>query len=251
MGRPIQQAHRIQLERTGRRLSGYAWIALFAIALLAWAITIQQAAMTPIMMGVPPLSAFLLVWVVMMVAMMFPSVAPVAILWMNAIEHTASGARRTALVVEFLGGYLTAWIAYGLVAFGAIAAISAATQHSPGSTRWITAGLFAFAGLYQLTPLKRACLRHCRSPLVAMHVYACFSPRARDFRVGLHHGAFCLGCCWGLMAVLIAVGVMNLLAMLLVSVIIFLEKLWRGGEALSRVLGFAFLGLALVEVCRR
>lgn len=203
-----------------------------------------------LMMGVPPLSSFLGLWVIMMVAMMFPSVAPTAILWMNAIERAASGARRILRITTFIAGYLIAWTAYGLIAFGAILGIDALAHGSASNAHSISAALFAFAGLYQLTPLKRACLRHCRSPLVALHVYAGFSPRARDFRVGLHHGALCVGCCWGLMAILIAVGVMNLLAMIAVSAIIFLEKLWHRGEMLARMLGFAFLTLSLVEASR-
>lgn len=238
MGRALQQAHPLQLERTGRRVSGYAWIAFLAIALLAWIFTAQQAAMMP-MMGTPPLPAFLFAWVVMMVAMMFPSVAPTAILWMNAIGSTASGAHRAMRIVAFIAGYVCAWALNGLIAFAIIVMMQRMTTH------WMAGALFAFAGVYQLTPLKRACLRHCRSPFAAFMLYANYSPRFRDFRVGLHHGAFCVGCCWGLMAVLIAVGVMNVPAMIALSALIFLEKIWRGGEMLSRVLGLSFVVLAL------
>jgi predicted metal-binding membrane protein len=226
------------LERSRRRVSGYAWIAFLAIALLAWIFTVQQAAMMP-MMGAPPLPAFLFAWLVMMVAMMFPSVAPTAILWMNAIGSSASGTRRTARVTAFIAGYLAAWTLYGIVAFALIVTMQRVTTH------WIAGALFAFAGVYQLTPLKRACLRHCRSPFAALMMYAGYSPRFRDFRVGLHHGAYCVGCCWGLMAVLVAVGVMNVPAMIALSALIFLEKIWRGGEMVARVLGLAFIVLAL------
>jgi predicted metal-binding membrane protein len=80
-----------------------------------------------------------------------------------------------------------------------------------------------------------------------MH-YATWSPFARDFRVGLHHGAYCVGCCWGLMAILIAVGVMNVPAMLVVSAIIFVEKIWRYGEMLAKALGIIFFALAFVAI---
>src|SRR5690349_5661531 len=168
MGWTLQQAHRVQLERTGRRVSGYAWIAFVAIALLAWIFTAQQAAMMP-MMGAPPLPAFLFAWVVMMVAMMFPSVAPTAILWMNAIGSSASGARRTMRIAAFIAGYLAAWTLYGLLAFALIVKMQSLATH------WIAGALLAFAGVYQLTPLKRACLRHCRSPFAAFMVYASYS----------------------------------------------------------------------------
>jgi predicted metal-binding membrane protein len=204
--------------------------------LIAWVFVLQQTAMNSSMMGVPALPAFLWFWVVMMIAMMFPSVAPMAIVWSNGIVRTATGTERAVRLTAFAGGYLAAWTLYGLLAFVAIAAIP--------QTRLVTAALFAFAGLYQLTPLKHACLRHCRAPFVALMHYAAWPPRARDFRVGLHHGVYCVGCCWGLMAILIAVGVMNLYAMLGVAVIIFLEKIWRRGRMLANALGVAFVAAA-------
>lgn len=201
-------------------------------------------------MGVPSLPAFLPFWVVMMIAMMFPSVAPIAIVWSGGIARTASGSARAARLGAFASGYLVAWAAYGIFAFGAIDAIARAVDMHPDNARWITAGLFAFAGLYQLTPLKHACLRHCRAPFVALVHYATWSPRARDFRVGLHHGAYCVGCCWGLMAILIAVGIMNVYAMLAVAGTIFLEKVWRRGELLAKVLGLVFIALSISVMLR-
>jgi predicted metal-binding membrane protein len=190
----------------------------------------------------------LTLWVVMMIAMMFPSVAPMAIVWSNGIARTASGATRVARMSSFIAGYLLAWTAYGVLAFAAVVAIARASDMHPQDAHWISAGLFAFAGAYQLTPLKRACLRHCRTPFVALMHYAAWSPRARDLRVGLHHGAYCVGCCWGLMAILIAVGVMNVPAMLLVTAIVFFEKVWRYGEVLAKGLGVVFIGLALLQL---
>lgn len=200
------------------------------------------------MMGVPSLPAFLSFWVIMMIAMMFPSVAPTAIVWSNGILRTTSGIAAPARIASFAVAYLVVWTAYGILAFAAIATIAHASDMHPQIARWIAAGLFAFAGLYQLTPLKRACLRHCRAPFVALMHYASWSPRARDFRVGLHHGAYCVGCCWGLMAILIAVGVMNVYAMLAVAAIIFVEKLWRRGELLAKALGVVFLAIAVAEL---
>jgi predicted metal-binding membrane protein len=92
--------------------------------------------------------------------------------------------------------------------------------------------------------MKDVCLRHCRSPMMALLHYGTFKGRLRDLRVGIHHGLYCVGCCWGLMIVLVAVGVMNVAAMALLATVIFLEKLWRRGEVLARVVGVAFLVLA-------
>ena len=108
-------------------------------------------------------------------------------------------------------------------------------------SRW-----WASAGVYQLTPLKDVCLRTCRSPLGMYLKYGSYRGSAVDFRVGLHHGMYCVGCCWALMVVLVGVGVMNLVAMVVLAAVILLEKLWRYGEAAARAVGVAFLVLALL-----
>ena len=96
----------------------------------------------------------------------------------------------------------------------------------------------------EMTPLKTACLKHCRSPMMQLLHYANFRGAARDLRVGMHHGAYCVGCCWGLMVTLVAVGVMNVAAMVGLAAVIFVEKLWQRGEGFSRVVGVGFLVVA-------
>ena len=190
------------------------------------------------------LPLFLAFWVAMMAAMMFPSVAPVAILWTRTIVARATGAERAARIVQFVSGYLVAWAAFGLVAFAALVATERLVGDSTITAKVLGVAIFAAAGLYQLTPLKRACLRHCRSPMTSLFHYANFKGRARDLRVGVHHGLYCVGCCWGLMIVLVAVGVMNVAAMAALAGVIFLEKLWSGGETFAKLVGVAFLVLA-------
>lgn len=214
-----------------------AWVALLGLAAAAWIYTVQQTHAS--MSGTQSFTAFLLVWTVMMIAMMFPSVAPTAIVWMNTVAREASALRRITRMTAFLAGYVTAWAVYGVFAF---------FMSSPSHR--IAAAVLLFAGVYQLTPLKRACLRHCRSPFAALIHYASFKGRTRDFRVGLHHGTYCVGCCWSLMLVLIAAGMMNLFAMVLLSAIIFFEKVWRGGEMLSRFVGFAFVAFGMIYLLR-
>jgi predicted metal-binding membrane protein len=223
-----------------------AWIALTALAALAWAVTIAQArgmGVGPGTMGMA-LPLFLAMWVAMMAAMMFPSVAPVAILWTKVIRGKADGAQRVARLVQFVGGYMIAWTAYGLLAFAALIGTQKLVDFSAEGAKWLGVGIFAVGGLYQLTPLKDACLRHCRSPMMAMFHYANFKGAWRDLRVGVHHGLYCVGCCWGLMLVLVAVGVMNVAAMAGLAAVIFLEKLWRRGPILSRAVGVVFLAVA-------
>jgi predicted metal-binding membrane protein len=230
----------------GFRQAALAWGVFIVLAALAWVATIRQASGMGIEAGTMGmvLPLFLVMLVLMMAAMMFPSVAPVSIRWVRAIARRADAGSRGLRMALFVSGYLIAWASYGLLAFVALMAMERVVGSSPGVGRWVGTGLFLFAGLYQLTPLKNACLRHCRSPLMQLLQYTSWKGRARDLRVGLHHGAYCVGCCSGLMVVLLAMGVMNLMAMVGLTAVIFLEKLWRHGKLLSIVVGIAFLAIA-------
>jgi len=112
--------------------------------------------------------------------------------------------------------------------------------------RIITAVLLGAAGVYQLTPLKAVCLRHCRSPLGQLLHYGNVKGRARDLRVAVHHAAFCVGCCWALMTLFVAFGVMNVWAMLALAAVVVSEKLLRHGETIGRLAGAGFIVLALL-----
>ncbi|MFE1949451.1 MULTISPECIES: DUF2182 domain-containing protein [Streptomyces] len=225
-----------------------AWTLIVLIAALAWVLTVGQATdmgIEPGTMGMA-LPLFLLLWLAMMAAMMLPSVAPVALTWAKGIGRQSGGAVRALRTTEFLCGYLLVWTAFGLLAYGGLALTGDLVDRDPDAARWIGAAAFALAGLYQWGPLKNICLRHCRSPMTQLMRYASYRPRLRDLRVGLHHGAYCLGCCWALMVVLIPLGVMNIAAMAAVAALIFLEKLWSRGPQLARVSGVAFLVLAVL-----
>ncbi|MGW1747045.1 DUF2182 domain-containing protein [Streptomyces sp. NPDC002092] len=225
-----------------------AWLLVVLIAVPAWALTIGQArdmGVEPGTMGMA-LPLFLLLWVTMMAAMMLPSMAPVAITWVRGIGRQSSGWTRTVRTVEFVGGYLLVWTVFGLLAYGALALTGALVDDRPTAGRWIGATAFLLAGLYQLGPLKHVCLRHCRDPLSHLVHYAGFRRPARDLRVGVHHGTYCVGCCAGLMVVLIPLGVMNVAAMAALAVVIFVEKLWSRGPLLARAMGVAFLVLAVL-----
>ncbi|GAA4062731.1 hypothetical protein GCM10022233_40760 [Streptomyces shaanxiensis] len=131
------------------------------------------------------------------------------------------------------------WTAFGLLAYAALAFTGGLVDGHPTAGRWIGSIAFLLAGLYQLGPLKHVCLRHCRDPLSHLVRYAGFRRPARDLRVGVHHGAYCVGCCAGPMAVLIPVGVMNVAAMTGLALVIFMEKLWSWGLLLTSVVGVA------------
>ncbi|MEU0948247.1 DUF2182 domain-containing protein [Streptomyces canus] len=225
-----------------------AWLLVVLIAVPAWVLTIGQArdmGVEPGTMGMA-LPLFLLLWVTMMAAMMLPSMAPVAITWVRGIGRQSSGWARTARTVEFVAGYLLVWTAFGLLAYVALAFTGSLVDDHPAAGRWIGSIAFLLAGLYQLGPLKTVCLRHCRDPLGHLVRYSGFRGPARDLRVGLHHGAYCVGCCVGLMVVLVPLGVMNVAAMAGLAVVVFVEKLWSRGPLLARAVGVVFLVLAVL-----
>ncbi|MFG3717051.1 DUF2182 domain-containing protein [Streptomyces massasporeus] len=224
------------------------WMLVVLIAVPAWALTIGQArdmGVEPGTMGMA-LPLFLLLWVTMMAAMMLPSMAPVAITWVRGIGRQSSGWARAMRTIGFVGGYLLVWTAFGLLAYGALALTGDLVDDRPTAGRWIGSIAFLLAGLYQLGPLKNVCLRHCRDPLGHLVRYSGFRRPARDLRVGVHHGAYCVGCCAGLMVVLVPLGVMNVAAMAGLALVIFAEKLWSRGWLLSSVVGVAFLVLAVL-----
>jgi predicted metal-binding membrane protein len=226
------------------------WLALAVLAGGAWAVTIVLARAMgngPGTMGLA-LLPFLGLWVVMMAAMMLPSVAPVAVLWTRLITAASAGPERAARMSLFLSGYLLVWAGFGAVAFAALTGSARLLTASPTAAKWVGVAIFVTAGLYQLTPWKDWCLRRCRSPVGALMYYVGFKGRSRDVRVGLHHGATCAGCCWGLMIVLIAVGVMNVAAMAALAVVILAEKLWRYGKPFGRAVGVVLLAVGVLAV---
>lgn len=222
------------------------WIGLCLIAALGWVVTITWAGPMgagPGTMGLS-LTAFLSVWLVMMAAMMFPSVAPMAIVWIRSVAARATTHERVAGITSFLAGYLLAWTAFGVGVYAVLAAAGQLAEGAPDAARWAGAAIFAVAGVYQLTPLKSACLSHCRTPVGSLFHYASYKGSGRDLRVGIHHGLYCVGCCWGLMIIMVAVGAMNAQAMVFLAGVILIEKVWRHGPAFSRSVGVVLLVVA-------
>jgi predicted metal-binding membrane protein len=182
---------------------------------------------------------FLGIWVTMMAAMMLPSVAPMVLAY--ARVGRARPARAPTGV--FVTAYFAAWAAYGLLAYGVFRLVDSLDM---GALSWdragpyVAGGAILAAGLYQLTPLKDVCLRHCRSPI---HFLAHgWRDGARGaFRMGFTHGLYCVGCCWGLMLVLFAVGVMSLTWMAVVAALVFVQKVLPGGEATTRLFAVGFV----------
>ena len=193
-------------------------------------------------MGLVP---FLAVWTLMMAAMMLASVSPVAALYLRRLSAEPPGVRalRTAALVC---GYLLAWATFGLAGYVLARAGGWLVDEHPGKAPYVGAAALAVAGLYQLTPAKELCLRHCRSPIGLFLTYSALRGRTRDLQVGLRHGTYCVGCCWGLMVVLVVMGVMNVGWMVLIAVAIAIEKLWRHGRRFAVATGITLVALAFV-----
>src|SRR5262245_37023928 len=206
-------------------------------------------------MVMPPKDArdllLLAMWWIMMIGMMLPSAAPM-ILTFAAINRSRRARRQpytpTAL---FTAGYLLAWGGFSLVATFVQWILEQASLLAPmamKATSPLLGGLlFIAAGLYQLTPLKRACLRSCRSPFdfVVNHWR---DGAGGALRMGVSHGLYCLGCCWVLMALLFAVGAMNLVWVAALAVVVLVEKLFPAGDWIGRIGGLLLIawGVRLV-----
>jgi predicted metal-binding membrane protein len=224
--------------------------ALLGCAAAAWLVTAQQAASMAGMGGMAMLGAglFLATWVVMMVAMMFPAVVPMVLTHAGVVRSRGEG---TVPTVAFVVGYLVVWMVAGLVPLGVIRLLGSSIAAPVDA--WLPrlgGAVVVLAGAYQLTPLKNACLRACRSPLdfIRSHDFGFGTPAAA--RTGVSHGLQCLGSCWPLMAVLAILGLMNLAWMAAFAVVFVLEKTWRHGILLSRVAGAACVILGLTVIIR-
>jgi predicted metal-binding membrane protein len=170
--------------------------------------------------------------------MMLPSAAPLILLILGVYRRRDD--RHTRLnSVLFVSAYLLAWTLFSLaaasgqIALHRAALLSAAMVAKSGM---LTAAILILAGVYQLLPMKNACLAHCRSPLSFLTEHWREGP-AGALRMGLLHGLFCVGCCWALMALLFVAGVMNLLWVAAIAVFVLLEKLWRQGLLVGRIAG--------------
>jgi len=228
-------------------------VLLVALAALAWAVTGER------MQGMDAgpgtdlggLGFYVTVWVVMMAAMMFPSIAP-----MVGVYSRLQGARRESgrsapagATAIFVAGYLVSWALAGLLGY---AIFDLGRSIAPDAFSWdrggpyLAGGVIVVAALYQLTPLKDACLSRCRGPL-SFVIENWHDGRSGALYMGILHGTWCVGCCWALMAVLFALGAMSLGWMAFVAALIAVEKLlpWKAPANLSIAVLLLVLGIAV------
>lgn len=185
-------------------------------------------------------------WAAMMVGMMVPSASPVLLLF--AATYRGRGAQRApGAAFAFGAGYLMVWTAFSACAALTQSALHRAAMLSPmmtTSSARLSGGILIAAGVYQLTPFKGKCLTHCRTPLGFLMTHW-RDGTAGALRMGIAHGAYCLGCCWALMCVLFVVGVMNLVWVAAIAIFVLVEKVGPAGALVARVAGVAMIAFGV------
>ncbi len=199
-------------------------LAAGAWALLAWQAAVMDDDMSLTMgMGAP---LFVAIWIAMMVAIMFPTAAPMVMVFVSVHRQRRERGQAFVPAWVFVAAYLLVWSVTGLAAYGA----AVLGDNLAGRSMWLMdnaprlgGGVLIAAGLYQVSPLKRMCLSRCRTPMdFVLHSWR--DSYGGSFRMGVEHGVYCLGCCWALFAILFPLGMMNVAAMAAITLLIFAEK---------------------------
>lgn len=229
---------------------------LLALAAAAWAELIWQGASAEMDMAMdsPTMGLraplFLVIWVTMMVAMMFPTAAPMILTFHKVQAGKRQRGEAFVSTWIFVSAYLLVWLLAGVAAYaGALAAeaIVARTALSPGTAARLGGAVLVAAGLYQLTPLKDLCLSKCRTPITFI-MTSWRDGAAGALHMGLLHGAYCLGCCWLLFVILFPLGIMNIAAMAIITLVIFAEKTlpWSRMSVRAAAAALIFYGLIVL-----
>ena len=266
-----------RLEAALKRDNLIVLFALATLAALAWAYVMwlahnmralsDNAAMDMTRMNMPgmlspqfaawtfPHALFMFaMWAVMMVGMMTPSAAPMILIYSQVARQAVTLGKQFASAGWFAAGYLAVWTGFALAATGVQYALERAAVLTPmlaSSNRVVGGGVLIMAGLYQVTPLKQACLAQCRSPLHFVQQHGGFQASSGgSFRLGVLHGAYCVGCCWALMALLFVGGVMNVLWIVAIAMLVLIEKLLPGGRVLAGAAGAAAVAAGIWMLVR-
>jgi predicted metal-binding membrane protein len=233
-----------------RRQRNVVLASLLALAAACWLVVIRQSSMTQGMgltMGLT-LPLFLLAWVAMMIAMMFPTAAPMIVMFGTVAAGKQERAQPFVPTWVFVSAYLTVWVGFGVAAYAAAGGLAALAMQSTwlmDNAARLGGAIILVGGIYQLSPLKSLCLTKCRSPL-SFILTSWRDGYGGAFVMGLKHGAYCLGCCWLLFAILFPLGVMNIAAMLGLTLLIFAEKSLAWGAVIARVAGVALVAYGAV-----
>jgi len=255
------------LETVLRRDRTVVAASLFALTALAWAyllwlsVTMSLAAPAANVRGMnmalltrpwalPELVFSFAMWTVMMVGMMTPSVAPMILLYARVGRQARDDGELFAATGWFAGGYMAAWTGFALFASLIQAALCAAGLLTPAlasASRPLTGLLLVSAGIYEIMPLKHACLSQCQAPLAFIQHHGGFQREpGAAFRIGLQHGLYCVGCCWALMALLFVGGVMDVLWIAALSILVLSEKLLPAGRLVPRLAGLVLIAAGTI-----
>ena len=263
------------LEALLRRDRYVVFAALLALTALAWsyllwlsghmaidATSMGNMAMDGMAMGTAPaltpwmmeLGLACIMWTVMMVGMMTPSVAPVVLLYARVARHAATNGKPFAATGWFAGGYFLAWTGFSVVAAAAqvtLRSLALLTPMLASANHFVGAFLLIVAGAYQWSRLKGACLGQCRAPLEFIQRHGGFKAEAAgSLQLGLRHGLHCIGCCWAFMLLLFVGGVMNLVVIAALTVLVAFEKLTPFGAPGARISGVLLIAAALWMLMR-
>lgn len=225
---------------------------LLVLAAVAWIILIWQSSDTQMMgltMGMDA-PVFLAIWIVMMIAMMFPAAAPMILTFARVHNDRREKGKAFVPTWVFVSAYLLIWTLFGIVAYAAALGIEMLAQQSMwlmDHAARIAGVVLILAGVYQLTPLKYACLSKCRSPL-GFIMSSWREGYLGSFRMGLEHGLFCFGCCWFLFVILFPLGIMNIAAMAIITVLIFAEKSLAYGVQIAHIAAIALIVYGMLVI---
>jgi predicted metal-binding membrane protein len=212
-------------------MSGMPGMAMLAMNMWSWVEVVALAVM----------------WTVMMIAMMAPSAAPMILVYAAIYRRRAAAGTPSVPTAIFVLGYLVVWTIFSIVAALVQAGLHIAALLSPAmvaSSPLLAGALLVATGIFQWTPLKRACLATCRSPL-SFVMTAWREGRGGALIMGIRHGLYCLGCCWALMALLFVAGVMNLVWIAVLALAVLVEKAGPGGDVVGRGAGVLLVGAGL------
>lgn len=212
----------------------------------------MAAAPMPAEWGLVTWALLIAMWWVMMIAMMTPSAAPTILLYARVHRHALAQGQiqdKLAPTGAFAAGYILIWLGFSIAA----AALHWVLERSEivsgmgSQSRWLSGGVLFAAGVYQFSPLKTACLSHCRAPAVFLSRH--WRPHALGaLRLGAMHGGFCVGCCWMLMALLFVGGAMNLVWIAALSVLVLVEKLMSRGQWVGRGAGLVVIAWGIATI---
>ena len=232
-------------------LVSWAWIAVMARDMYGTMRGPAAWMMTPAW-DAPHLALLCAMWAVMMTAMMLPTAAPLVLLYAAAARKQADADDPAQRIYALAAGYLAVWSMFSFAAAALQRVLTRALWLTPmmePSSARVGAVILAIAALYQLTPFKHACLRACRSPLGFM-MQRWYRGVPGAFRLGVEHGGYCLGCCWALMLILFAGGVMNLAVIVALTVWVAVEKMAPFGDRTPLASGMALAALAIWLIAR-